>query len=50
MGNASLVSDLFRLWPDQELLAAFHHLTWIEKHILPSALVQPCQELLVSQK
>jgi hypothetical protein len=36
--------------PNQELLAAFHHLTWIEKSILPPALVQACQELLVSQK
>jgi DNA-binding response OmpR family regulator len=34
---------------DQELLAALHHVTWIEKPVPPSALVQACQELLVSQ-
>jgi DNA-binding response OmpR family regulator len=34
---------------DQEFLAAFHHVTWIEKPVPPSALVQACQELLVSQ-
>ncbi|WP_114188421.1 response regulator [Microvirga aerophila] len=35
--------------PDQELLAAFHRITWIEKPVPPSALVQACQELLVSE-
>jgi DNA-binding response OmpR family regulator len=33
---------------DQELLGEAHHVTWIEKPIPPSALVQACRELLVS--
>lgn len=32
---------------DQELLAEFHHTTWIEKPVPPSALVEACQQLLV---
>jgi DNA-binding response OmpR family regulator len=32
---------------DRELLAEAHHVTWIEKPIPPSALVQACRELLV---
>jgi two-component system, response regulator PdtaR len=31
-----------------DLLAEFHSVTWIEKPVPPSALVQACQELLVN--
>jgi hypothetical protein len=34
---------------DRELLAEFHRVIWITKPVLPSALVQACQELLVSE-
>jgi DNA-binding response OmpR family regulator len=32
---------------DHELLAEFHHITWIEKPVPPEVLVQACQQLLV---
>jgi DNA-binding response OmpR family regulator len=32
---------------DRELLSEFHHLTWIEKPVPPSALVAACQQLLI---
>jgi DNA-binding response OmpR family regulator len=32
---------------DQQLLAEFHHLTWIEKPVPSEVLVQECQQLLV---
>jgi DNA-binding response OmpR family regulator len=32
---------------DRQLLAEFDHLTWIEKPVPPSVLVQACQQLLV---
>ncbi|WP_134499244.1 response regulator [Microvirga pakistanensis] len=33
---------------DKQLLADFHHITWIEKPIPPAVLVQECQQLLVA--
>jgi DNA-binding response OmpR family regulator len=32
---------------DQQLLAEFHHITWIEKPVPAGVLVQECQQLLV---
>jgi DNA-binding response OmpR family regulator len=32
---------------DRELLAEFHHLTWIEKPVPPAVLIEACQQLLV---
>ena len=32
---------------DQQLLAEFHHITWIEKPVPAAVLVQECQQLLV---
>ncbi len=32
---------------DQQLLAEFRHITWIEKPVPPAVLVQECQQLLV---
>jgi hypothetical protein len=32
---------------DRELLAEFHHVTWIEKPVPSAVLVQACQQLLV---
>ncbi len=32
---------------DQQLLAEFHHLTWIEKPVPSEVLVRACQQLLV---
>jgi DNA-binding response OmpR family regulator len=32
---------------DRQLLAEFDHVTWIEKPVPPSVLVQACQQLLV---
>jgi DNA-binding response OmpR family regulator len=32
---------------DQQLLAEFHHITWIEKPVASALLVQECQQLLV---
>ena len=31
---------------DRELLADFHHVTWIEKPVPPSLLIEACQQLL----
>jgi DNA-binding response OmpR family regulator len=33
---------------DQELLAEFHHVRWIEKPVPPSVLIKECEQLLVS--
>lgn len=33
---------------DQQLLAEFHHITWIEKPVPAAVLVQECQQLLVA--
>ena len=32
---------------DRQLLAEFHHVTWIEKPVPSAVLVQACQQLLV---
>jgi DNA-binding response OmpR family regulator len=32
---------------DRRLLSDFYHITWIEKPVPPSVLVQACQQLLV---
>jgi DNA-binding response OmpR family regulator len=33
---------------DQQLLAEFHHIIWIEKPVPSAVLVQECQQLLVA--
>jgi DNA-binding response OmpR family regulator len=34
---------------DRQLLAEFHHLTWIEKPVPSAVLVQACQQLLLGR-
>jgi DNA-binding response OmpR family regulator len=33
---------------DRQLLSEFHHITWIEKPVPSTVLIQACRELLVS--